>query len=194
MEDKAYRRLWVSLVPWAVTHIFGTLFYRYYPGENLTLGEAIYMSCVTLTTVGFGAIHPNTNAGRLFASVWMVVGVSATGNMVLSFTNYFMRRHNILRAELLSKQLLEDMLNDADGDTEVDRCDFLRFELLRLGVADREMVDGILQRFEEMDMDGSGVLDHKDLQALHSSNFAHLTHNQTTADTLVSMSTTKHTV
>lgn len=114
--------------------------------------------------------------------------------MVLSFTNYFMRRHNILRAELLSKQLLEDMLNDADGDTEVDRCDFLRFELLRLGVADREMVDGILERFEEMDMDGSGVLDHKDLQALHNSNFAHLTHNQTTADTLVSMSTTRHTV
>jgi voltage-gated potassium channel len=45
--------------------------------------DAFYMSIITVTTVGFGEIHPLTPIGRLFTSVLILLGV---GGITYAFT------------------------------------------------------------------------------------------------------------
>jgi voltage-gated potassium channel len=53
--------------------IFGTLGFRWI--EGWTFFDAFYMTLMTLTTVGYGEVHPLSTAGRLVASALMMGGV-----------------------------------------------------------------------------------------------------------------------
>jgi voltage-gated potassium channel len=50
--------------------------------------DAFYMSIITVTTVGFGEIHPLTPAGRLFTAVLIVLGVAGITYAFSALTNY----------------------------------------------------------------------------------------------------------
>ena len=56
--------------------ILGTLMYLIEGGENgfTSIPQSIYWAIVTLTTVGYGDIAPQTVIGQLFASIVMVLG------------------------------------------------------------------------------------------------------------------------
>lgn len=56
--------------------IFGTLMYLVEGPENgfTSIPRAIYWAIVTLTTVGFGNISPQTNLGQFLAAVLMIAG------------------------------------------------------------------------------------------------------------------------
>ena len=41
----------------------------------------MYMSVVTMTTVGFGDFSPQTQGGRIFSMFWIFVGVLAVGKV-----------------------------------------------------------------------------------------------------------------
>ena len=45
--------------------------------EGWTVGDSLYVTIQTLTTVGYGDATPLTGAGRIFASLYMFVGVGA---------------------------------------------------------------------------------------------------------------------
>ncbi|HKK48552.1 MAG TPA: potassium channel family protein, partial [Alkalispirochaeta sp.] len=47
--------------------------------ENWTLSESIYMTIITLTTVGFGEVRPLSAAGQHFTIVFLVVSVATVG-------------------------------------------------------------------------------------------------------------------
>merc|ERR1719171_3379295 len=66
------------------------LFFHYYPGENKTWLEAVYMSLITLTTVGFGAVTPVTEGGMLFGAFLMFIGTSALVNVVTAFSTFIL--------------------------------------------------------------------------------------------------------
>lgn len=51
----------------------GTMFYHKVEGLNYT--DAFYMSSITLTTVGYGDFAPQTNAGKIFTSIYVLFGV-----------------------------------------------------------------------------------------------------------------------
>jgi voltage-gated potassium channel len=53
--------------------ISGTGFYSIV--EGLRIVDALYLSVATLTTVGYGDLAPETDAGKLFTVVYMLVGV-----------------------------------------------------------------------------------------------------------------------
>jgi len=57
----------------AVTIAAGTIFYRY--SEGWSWHDAMYFSISTLTTVGLGGIAPHTEIGKIFTSVFMLLGV-----------------------------------------------------------------------------------------------------------------------
>jgi voltage-gated potassium channel len=57
----------------AVAIASGTGFYTIV--ERLRPVDAFYFSVVTLTTVGYGDFAPQTDAGKLFTSVYVLVGV-----------------------------------------------------------------------------------------------------------------------
>lgn len=154
----------LSMGPFAVCLLIGTLFFHNYPGEDKSIWQAFYMSCVTLTSVGFGAVTPTTQGGQLFAAVWMLVGVGATAHMIISFGNWFLKRHREIQVGQLHMELLNEM--DLDGNNSVDKCEFLRFELIRTGLCQKEDIDAILYRFQKLDVDKSGEIDIEDLKKL----------------------------
>lgn len=51
----------------------GTVFYRFV--EDLSWIDSLYFSVITLTTVGYGDFSPDTNAGKVFTMVYVVVGI-----------------------------------------------------------------------------------------------------------------------
>merc|ERR1719198_1695367 len=66
------------------------LFFHFYPGEEKTWLQAIYMSLITLSTVGFGAVTPVTEGGMLFGAFFMFIGTSALVNVVQNFSTYIL--------------------------------------------------------------------------------------------------------
>jgi hypothetical protein len=53
--------------------VSGTAFYSLV--EGLRFVDALYFSVVTLTTVGYGDFAPETDVGKLFTAVYVVVGI-----------------------------------------------------------------------------------------------------------------------
>jgi voltage-gated potassium channel len=47
----------------------------YFIEEKFTLSDAFYMTVITLTTVGFGEVHPLSEMGRLFTAFLLLFGV-----------------------------------------------------------------------------------------------------------------------
>src|SRR5689334_16843709 len=55
--------------------LIGTL--GFYFIEKWSLFDSFYMALITLTTVGYGEVHPLSTSGRVFASLLMLIGVTA---------------------------------------------------------------------------------------------------------------------
>jgi voltage-gated potassium channel len=70
----------------------GTLGFRLV--EGWPLFDAFYMAIITLTTVGYGEIHPLSFHGRVFASFLMLVGVATV------FLSFAVLGDTLLRLEL----------------------------------------------------------------------------------------------
>jgi voltage-gated potassium channel len=69
----------------------GALWYRLV--EGWTWVDAIYMSIITLATVGFAEIQPLGNRGRLFTIVLILMGVVAIAYIVNCFTEALIQGH-----------------------------------------------------------------------------------------------------
>ncbi|CAJ1462206.1 unnamed protein product, partial [Effrenium voratum] len=100
---KRYKALIQTVRPLLIALASGTVFYSYYPGEGKTPWEAFYMSVQTLTTVGFGDLYPVTAGGRAFATVWMLLGVTAAANTIVTMTDAILKYRRELKAEHLTK-------------------------------------------------------------------------------------------
>jgi voltage-gated potassium channel len=72
--------------------LMGTLGFRLV--EGWPLFDAFYMALITLTTVGYGEIHPLSFQGRVFASFLMLAGVATV------FVSFAILGDTLLRLEL----------------------------------------------------------------------------------------------
>ncbi len=54
--------------------LLGTLVYHYLEGWSWI--SSFYFSVTTLTTVGYGDLHPTTEISRLFTAVYVLLGVA----------------------------------------------------------------------------------------------------------------------
>ena len=60
--------------------------------EGISLGNAIYFSIVTITTVGYGDIHPATAAGKILAIALIITGVGTFLGVVANVTEILMEK------------------------------------------------------------------------------------------------------
>lgn len=78
LRDPEFRGLFALVV---VTLAAGTLFYRQIEGWSLL--DSFYFSSITLTTVGYGDLAPETNAGKLFTVFYVFTGIG----LIVAFLN-----------------------------------------------------------------------------------------------------------
>ncbi|WP_405630918.1 potassium channel family protein [Streptomyces sp. NBC_00016] len=62
------------------------------PGANMkTFGDALWWTCETLTTVGYGDVTPVTTGGRLIAVGMMACGLALLGAVTGSFSSWLIQ-------------------------------------------------------------------------------------------------------
>lgn len=66
------------------TILFGTI--GYHVLEGWPWFDGLYMTVITLATIGYGEIHPLTAAGRVFTIILIIVGVTVFGFLVSILT------------------------------------------------------------------------------------------------------------
>lgn len=137
-------------------------------GIELEATSALYMSIVTLTTVGFGDRHPNTEFGMLAACGWMLLGVGATANFVRAFSLYFfgkLQQRSYIYDQKISKDVFDKM--DLHHDGTITKGEYRRFMLLKFKLVDEDILDVIDHQFDALNKKGSHKLTFDDIAALY---------------------------
>jgi Ca2+-binding EF-hand superfamily protein len=135
---------------------------------NLYLPTPSFAKTVCATTVGYGDYAPQTQAGRLFATIFIPLIVGAMGHWLSVVASSIIAHkqssfHRRLQTQELSQSDLDIM--DEDGDGNVSRAEFLEFMLLAMNKVDKKFIDEMRGHFERLDTDNTGMLSRKDLIA-----------------------------
>lgn len=77
-KDPEFRGLFYLVL---LTLISGTWFYHTVEGWRWL--DALYFSVITLTTVGYGDFSPQTDAGKLFTMVYIILGLGILSSFIL---------------------------------------------------------------------------------------------------------------
>merc|ERR1719359_1645872 len=115
----------------------GILFFHYYPGEGKTWLQAVYMSIITLSTVGFGAFMATTEVGKVFGAFWMLFGVAALVSFVSAFTEMTLKAKEVERFDpaMLHHNVSKNLSKASLQSGKMTQSEFLRFALLQCKIA-----------------------------------------------------------
>ncbi len=83
-------RLRVFILLLFIIIIVGTFGFMFI--ESLSPADALYFSIVTITTVGYGDIHPATQAGKILAVVLIITGVATFLGVVANATEILLSK------------------------------------------------------------------------------------------------------
>lgn len=152
--------------------VFSCLIYVVEPRSNIpTLADAMWLTIVTMTTVGYGDYLPTSAAGKLVVGslitcsvLYMAIPIGIVG---AAFNEVWKRRDCILLVKRTRDQMVQlgytavDIpclfkLFDSDNDGELGRGDFVRM------IASMNITlpaERVIQLFDEFDSDGGGSID-----------------------------------
>lgn len=85
LKDSSYRNLLTTSI---IVLAIGTLSYSYL--EGWTFIDSLYFSVITLTTIGYGDLYPQTVEGKLFTIFYIFIGIG----IILSFINTVYEHYN----------------------------------------------------------------------------------------------------
>jgi hypothetical protein len=141
--------------------------------EGWSVLDTVYFSVITVTTVGFGDVTPDTQDGRLFAAFLLPFGLVAlvvTSGMVGSEVMKVGQAKDKTISDLLD-ELAEVIEEDDDG--IVTEEEYLVHCLKKDKIVDEEQLDLLRKQFQALDADGSGELDEDDITQLTEAAKAH---------------------
>jgi voltage-gated potassium channel len=85
----------------------GTFFYSIVEGWSTI--DSLYMSAISLSTRGYGDLHPVTVAGKIFTIFYLFIGVTFILYLFSSFVAYYMEFH-----EPMIRKRVDKVLNKGD--------------------------------------------------------------------------------
>ncbi|MDT2754620.1 potassium channel family protein [Enterococcus pseudoavium] len=71
--------------------LIGTFFYHNV--EGMTYLDALYFSVITLATVGFGDLSPQTAVGKIFTIGYVLIGVGILTALIANFNRALLEFH-----------------------------------------------------------------------------------------------------
>ncbi len=104
-QKSPFRRIWLAVGFLLCLLFLGSLGYIYF--EGWSFGESLYMTIITLSTVGFQEIRPLSEAGRAFTAVLIIVGFGAVGYALGNLSAFFIegQLRELVRARKMEKVL-----------------------------------------------------------------------------------------
>eukprot|EP00850_Spirogloea_muscicola_P012590 SM000082S22832 [mRNA] locus=s82:252099:254468:+ [translate_table: standard] len=137
--------------------------------EGMSLTDALYCVCVSVTTVGYGDLSFKTMEGRLFATAWLLGSTIFVAQFFFYLAEYRLEsRQHKLTAWALSRALTDADLEAADLDDNgsVSLAEFVLFKLEEIGKVEKEDIVSICKEFDRLDVNHSGSLDITDLRGV----------------------------
>jgi potassium channel subfamily K len=134
-------------------------------GIERSFVDTFYMAVVTLTTVGYGDIVPQTLIGRIVSAFYMLFGVGSTLNLVGTVTDLLKEAFESDERLKVTKESF--MAMDMDGDGNLDRHEFLRLQLVMLGLAQEGELNSIDLQFDLIDSSGDGFISREEFHSFY---------------------------
>jgi len=105
LTDREFRALFI----WVVLVIaIGTTFYARV--EHWRVLDALYFTIITLTTVGYGDLTPQTDSGKIFTIIYIFVGISLISGFIILLGEHS-KKVKPLRRKRLKNEEVKSMEN-----------------------------------------------------------------------------------
>ena len=124
--------------------ILATLFYHFY--EGMTVINAIYMTIITISTVGYGEISQLSATGRIFTSFIIVAGI---GTSVYTFTRIGQLVFEGELADIVYRRKMKKKLSNLEGHYIICGLGRVARTVLEL-LSDKNMAYCIIERDENI--------------------------------------------
>lgn len=185
-QRKRRKRFLGAFLAFLIVLLIGTIVYAVgmdwekhgFDGDKWVNG--LYVTIMTVTTVGFGDLHPGTDDGyKFFTILLMVVGIPVFAFSLATFTEVIFGEVrekvelSVIEGGLchLKFQGLEEFTREfaASGagekhdDSEISRFEFLSFILVQNGVVDIETIKEAMDNFTSLDRTKSNFLTKDDV-------------------------------
>jgi hypothetical protein len=142
-----------ALAVFLVIDICWVIFFSQFPGEGKTVFQALYMSVITLSTVGLGWFTPVTEEGMIFGAFCMLIGTASLVSVVGNFTELMVKMNAYERFKEDCKDEATELLKTVTGgsdSTNVTELQFLKFTLLQMETVSQDSLTDIGKAFNHM--------------------------------------------
>ena len=89
--SSAVQRLWISLGVFAAVVFIGVAGFMVIEGWSVL--DSLFMTVTTISTVGFGEVHPLSTTGRMFTMMLILMGVGTLGFAFASIVDFLVEGH-----------------------------------------------------------------------------------------------------
>ena len=93
MEKKEGVELFFALTIIIIILLTGT--FSYMTLENWSFVDALYFSTSTLSTAGYGDLHPTTQESKLFTIFYILIGISLLFYSLSLVASNFLKKHQL---------------------------------------------------------------------------------------------------
>lgn len=94
-------RLYTAIFLLFLVFLIGIFGFKFFSGYSWV--DAIYMTVITITTVGFGEVQPLNNFGKIFTSLLILSSIFIVGYAISVITEYLLSKNNI--GNLIQKRM-----------------------------------------------------------------------------------------
>lgn len=140
--------LLTALAVFAIIDICWIAFFSLNEKEDKTTFQSLYMSVITLSSVGFGFFTPVTEAGMVFGAFFMLFGCAALVNVITAFCELVVKLNEWERfSEDHTAEALSSLRKLTGGSAVVTESQFIEFTLLQMQLVNEEQLQDIRQAF-----------------------------------------------
>eukprot|EP00050_Salpingoeca_kvevrii_P007749 m.298325 g.298325 ORF g.298325 m.298325 type:complete len:453 (-) comp13833_c0_seq1:1843-3201(-) len=144
--------------------------------------DGMYWSLITATGIGFGDLSPSKDAnsnhstGGMWFGIFFIILSFVWLFYVLDEINGYLHQRELKRQVegTLTKNLSRALFltADANGDGRVSKFEWLSMALSVNGIVRQPLLNRIMQRFDELDVDDSGFLSREDIIIAFSTSYS----------------------